>query len=507
MRAVSSTASTLLWLLPTLMLGGCAMSPRMPSGEAGAKCRAQYAELDARIEAAGVRDGLYYQVPDFPFMRSDRLIASFAHELGEDRDTLYNWIQYLRQNDNSAREVELINMGLPTGERTDTLLNLRACSSWLVDLEMDDARWRQHLLDSVAPPDDYSTLKRALGLYPLAVPFLKHGLAEDRAAVLKDYARPLENLDSPGPLLLWQVKRAADPALVPRNFSRALHDRLGLVGLQLSSWAALAEENAPLLWIESGGDYDLPGTPELGESHPGVDTTRPVVYWWASFARVGGRNLIQLVYVTWFSARPPLSDTDRYVGALDGLVWRITLDPDGRALAYDSISASGLDHYWFPASELQLRAHQGYWEQAPLLPQGQAPAGEIAIRVQSGTHRVRRVVESEKANGETREYELRPFEDLFTLPAPSGGTRSLFGADGLVAGTERGERWWLWPSGMNSPGSMRQLGRHPTALVGREHFDDPFLFEKTFVSPFPPLPDPKTDGVAAKDLLGPVQIP
>jgi hypothetical protein len=393
--------------------------------------------------------------------------------------------------------VELINLGLPIGQRTDTLLALRACSSWLVDLEMDDPRWRQHLLDSVRPPDDYSTLKRALGLYPLAVPFLKLTIAAERAGILRDYARPLDTLDSPGPLVLWQVQHEADASLVPRNFSRALHDRLGLVGLQLSSWAALAEENAPLLWIETGGDYDRPGTPRLGDGPPDVDVERPAVYWWASFARVGNRNLIQLVYVTWFSARPPLRDAQAYAGALDGLIWRITLDPDGRALAYDSISASGLGHAWFPVSDLQLRPHQGYWEQVPLLPQGRVPGGDVVVRVQSGTHRVRRVVERERAQGPAREYRLRPFEELFNLPVPGGGTRSLFGADGLVAGTERSERWWLWPSGIDSPGAMRQLGRHSTALIGREHFDDPYLFDKTFVAPLPASADDVAAGPAA----------
>ncbi|MGQ0619069.1 MAG: hypothetical protein ACT4QA_03985 [Panacagrimonas sp.] len=492
-----------LLLAPVALLGACVLSPQMPSGEAGAKCRAQYEVLDAKIEAAGVRDGQYYQIPDFPFMRSDRLMASFAQDLGDDREKLYNWIQYLRQNDNAAREIELINLGLSIGDRSDTLLNLRACSSWLVDLEMDDERWRQHLLDSVVPPDDYSTLKRALGLYPLTAPLIKRGIAAERAAMLSDYARPVESLDSPGPLILWQVKPTADPALVPRNFTDLLHDRLGLVGLQLSAWTALAEENAPLLWIESGGDHDRPGTPQLDASQPGVDIERPVVYWWASFARVGGRNLVQLYYVAWFSAHAPLGGADQYAGRLDGLIWRITLDPDGRALAYDSIPASGLGHTWFPVQKLERRPLDDYWQESPLFPQAQVPAGEVAIRVQSGSHRVRRVVDSAIASGEKREYQLRAFEDLFTLPSPKGGTRSLFDADGLVAGSERRERWWQWPSGVSSPGAMRQIGRHTTALVGREHFDDPFLFEKVFVSPFPPL----ADDVATQNPESRAQVP
>ena len=56
----------------------------------------------------------------------------------------------------------------------------------------------------------------------------------------------------------------------------------------------------------------------------------------------------------------------------------------------------------------------------------------------------------------------------------------LFGSDGLVAGTERSERWLLWPMGIPSPGAMREQGRHATAFIGRRHFDDPDLLDTLF---------------------------
>jgi hypothetical protein len=34
--------------------------------------------------------------------------------------------------------------------------------------------------------------------------------------------------------------------------------------------------------------------------------------------------------------------------------------------------------------------------------------------------------------------------------------------------------------GITSPGAMRQWGRHPTAFVGRRHFDDARLIEQRF---------------------------
>jgi len=56
----------------------------------------------------------------------------------------------------------------------------------------------------------------------------------------------------------------------------------------------------------------------------------------------------------------------------------------------------------------------------------------------------------------------------------------LYGPDGVVAGTERAERWLIWPMGVPAPGAMRQWGHHATAFIGRRHFDDPDLLTRLF---------------------------
>jgi hypothetical protein len=81
-------------------------------------------------------------------------------------------------------------------------------------------------------------------------------------------------------------------------------------------------------------------------------------------------------------------------------------------------------------------------------------------------------------------YELRDENDLRVLPWPNEsaprGTRSAYGPDALIAGTERSERFFAWPTGIESVGQMRQWGHHATALVGRRYFDDPDLFDRYF---------------------------
>ena len=77
-------------------------------------------------------------------------------------------------------------------------------------------------------------------------------------------------------------------------------------------------------------------------------------------------------------------------------------------------------------------------------------------------------------------YALLDEDTLRSLPTAEGGHRSAFWSSGIMPGTERGERALFWPMGIASPGAMRQWGRHPTAFVGRRHFDDPRLLAERF---------------------------
>lgn len=484
----------LLGLVLPGLVAGCATSsigkrPEVPDGD---KCLALFAKVDQEIDAAGVRDAGYARVPGFPYLRSDRFSASFAEQVRgiEDLDTFWEWVGYLRANEDEAREVELRNLYPTQQQATSLLLDLRGCGAWLRSWELDDPAFRQNLFDSVRPPDEYSGLSRTLGLYPLAKPFLKRGVADYQAKVLGDYAKPLEAPAAPIELVRWTVKRSDEFADTTLDLKTKPRDQLGRIGMLGSEVVQLAQFYAPALWIETAGSFDLPGAPVLGVDKPTVDTARPVVYFQPGLTRFGGRNLLQLSYFVWFSERTPQKPGDQEAGVLDGLIWRVTLDDDGRVLLHDTIHACGCYHFGFPAQPM-TRKPDDAGEDQMLLPQAGLAPERVAVRLQSGTHAVRRVVRVDQASAPREaSYELRPYEDLLTLPAPGGsGTRSLFGPDGLIAGTERSERLWLWPSGVRSPGTMRQWGRHATSFVDNTHFDDPFLLERLFETPdsLPPI--------------------
>ena len=120
---------------------------------------------------------------------------------------------------------------------------------------------------------------------------------------------------------------------------------------------------------------------------------------------------------------------------------------------------------------------------AALVPQSlpRVVSGErIALRLAAGTHYIERAVVNPVPPATALEYVLMDDDALRSVARSGGGRRSVFRSDGIVPGSERGERWLFWPMGVPEPGAMRQWGRHATAFVGRRHFDDPDLLERYF---------------------------
>ena len=109
-----------------------------------------------------------------------------------------------------------------------------------------------------------------------------------------------------------------------------------------------------------------------------------------------------------------------------------------------------------------------------------APGARIVLRLAAGTHYLQRVTPVAGPAGGGIEYIFADDDALRSVPLPEGGRRSVYRPDGIVPGTERGERYLFWPMGVPEPGAMRQWGRHATAFIGRRHFDDAGLMERYF---------------------------
>lgn len=473
------TFRQLLRLAPALALSACAVVPPQIEGGGLAECRTHFMSLDADTAADGIRDAGAWRIPGFPYLRSNRFLSSFTG--GLDSARFDAWVEHLRQYGLQSRETELRNLG--SDDVSSELRQLDRCGAAWAQKDLADPLRRLELRQRAPVPDDYSMLQRAVGLYPLTVPFVKLGVARYQSKVRADFALPLAALESPGELVRWQAAPAAtaSPSEIALWLSRPEPDALGIPALSDEQWWRMAATYAPTFWLENGGTYDQPGRIGLANGTAALDAAEPVTYFHRSYTRFGGQVLPQLAYVMWFSERPKQGWLDFYSGKLDGLVWRVTLDHDGTPLFYDTIHPCGCFHQVFPAKPLQKRPADDFWQEDVQMPQV-APTGPVAIRVHSADHYVRRIVPVAEATGESRQYQLRDYRELLSL-ADGERRRSLFCADGIVCGTERGERFWLWITGVNSPGAMRQQGRHATAFVGRRHFDDADLFERLFVAP------------------------
>jgi hypothetical protein len=492
-------------------LAGCAHRPAavhapvaggpVANGEPiAARCERAVAALDRATASAGVGDGEAARISGFAYLRVTRLLANLAPAT-DDTARFPAWAQELARLDAEARLVEIANLST---DRTATLRKeldteglamlapaalIAGCAEALGARDLATAAGRERLRAAAVVPDDYSDALRLLGAYPLAaLPFaagVRRLEDETRAA----YALPLSALPVHGRLERY-APRAPPP--LPSTDVRAMLARASANPLRIPAPDAIERDLllasfAPVLVVDELDADDRIGRPRWSALDAiDVDTAQPVLFARTALTRFGDDILLQLVYTAWFPARRASHPLDPLAGSLDGLIWRVTLAPDGVPLLYDSIHACGCYQLFFPTERLALRTLPPSLDEGALAPQAPVvlPAGaRIELRIESGNHYLRRVgtAPDSAVAGEPRLYGLAPESSLRTLPRADGQTRSLYAPDGLVPGTERAERFLFWPMGIDSAGAMRQWGRHPTAFVGRRHFDEATLIERYFV--------------------------
>ncbi len=452
------------------------------------ECAEWFRMLDERVAAAGVRDAQDARVAGFPYLRVSRLLAALRPAAMSSEAALSALADRMLALDLEARRYEIMN--LPAGPdgtagHRNALQRTRQCGTLLRDTDLAQPESRDALLRRAEVPDDYRLLSRILGLYWFTrLPFaegVRRYQEETMAAYRREVAAP------EGASVVRHAPQPGGPLPRPRvatMLKRAAENPLGIPEPREGDLEALLAAYAPSFEVEVKGDYDRFGALRwLRDSDmPAVDGAQLAVYGHPAWTSYAGRVLLQLVYTLWFPERPPQSAGDILAGKLDGITWRVTLAPDGEPLVYDSIHPCGCYHLFFPTPRAApLPAPDGLQEwmfspqSLPRLAEGERPV----VRIATGTHYIERVSVTRGSDSLAR-YELRPYRELRSLDRVTGARASAFGADGLIAGSERPERYTFWPMGIESAGAMRQWGRQPTAFVGRRHFDDADLFEKRF---------------------------
>ncbi len=419
------------------------------------------------MREAGIRDAGARRIENYPHLRATRRLA--AVRPADDRDAAGQlWLELLGEEALSGWRSELLR--LPESAQLEPrasgqrVKRMEACVQRLIELSTAEG------VPELEIPDAYAGWLRILGLYPatrwLALPNV-HGYRSDMAARLE--AEP------PEPRMLFTPPELKGnppfPAALPDN-------ALGVPLPGSGATEAMLTHYSPVLAVARTDRANLPGTVGLADGRAEVLTRTTTAYQWISWTRFQGEYLLQLNYQFWFTRRPEQGPLDPYAGRLDGLIWRVTLQPNGHVLAYDSIHPCGCYHKIYPVSS-ELRPRNPDQAGQPVFYPEQVPNARnerIQLTLEPDTHYIVDVDSVTKNELPTRRYRLRHADHLRQLP-DGAGYGSLYDRNGFVPGTRRSERWFLWPLGVPSAGAMRQPGHHAIAFIGKRHFDDPAILE------------------------------
>ncbi|MGH8596667.1 MAG: hypothetical protein ACREXT_08425 [Gammaproteobacteria bacterium] len=454
-------------------LGGCAYW-RTPSSSFAARnvereCLGNFERLDHALERSGLRDGEAATPAGFPYLRVNRFLASYRTAFTE-AATRHAWLLALSELDHAARLAELANLSGVHREPLPSAAELDDCRRRLTEHIATDPQLFDRLIKAASVRDEYRDWQRVLGLYPLISEFARAGIRR------LHQANPVGTTPPPPPaaaltiVYRWHSPR---PAAVPKLRS-VPRDELGRPRLSAREASRLLAYHAPEWHIATASDDDRLGSPVWRGGRVAIDTAEPAMYHYLSHAKFDGEVLLQLNYVVWFPARQAEGGFDLLAGPIDGLTWRVTLDRDGMPLIYDIMHNCGCYHQFYPTARLIQRpsdpTEEALWVPRTLVPQS------LAITLAPRSHYITAI---STASGQGLTVTNRDYEVLRSLPFGER-RRGIFGNDGILWGSQRAERFILWPLGVPAPGAMRSRGHHATAFVGRRHFDDPNLFDRYF---------------------------
>ena len=488
--------SVFLFLVPPLLVGCASLSPRPAPifSDSVEGCRVFFSHLDAQVKEAGVREASEYPVPGFPYLRTNRFLSALKNRIKDEKER-EAWLKWMRASDLRAREKEIENLPeerLLSLQVIETVLSNRKevsdrvefCSEKLFNHDKTSEGFDSLLTARVDVPDEYSLLRRAIGLYPLMV--IPVAIVNHHAAVKAEswFERNLDQLPVLGRLTTYAPRE--NQALPEEEINVVLEDsRRNALAIPLpdEDWGRrLAWSFAPAIVQDVAAPYDQIGQAVWKGNRIGIDPEKPTVYYYFSHAFLKGEPILQINYVTWYSERAGETPPSIEKGHLDGWTYRVSLDLRGRVFMVDVMSNCGCYHLFAPARERIERIVSNPLKPDPFVPQwlpASAPGDRLAMRVSSGWHRVERLLPVSDPQDPVL-YDLVPYDRLKALPT-GAGTESIFDSRGIVKGSERVERFILFSMGIPKIGSMREKGHHAIALIGRTHFDDPCLFDRTFV--------------------------
>ncbi|MEN8256253.1 MAG: hypothetical protein ABFS09_00130 [Thermodesulfobacteriota bacterium] len=460
------------------------------------ECQEMWMALEKIIHNNKVADNTAVRVQGYPYLRSSRYLQALAERV-ESREEEFFVLEEMRLLDLEKRALELSR--IPEAALENSLgkwpgLNhpslpqkIASCSQNFLSDDRQSEEFFGHVKNGIDLDRDYSLWLRSVGLYPITSLVVEYVAENAREEMVAQLSTPMSGEElltfRPAPTATTSHRNLKE---IVRNSRKNSLLSLNLHDVDLQS---LAQEFAPLLTIVKGADQDRFGKIINNNGRFAVDGSEPVVYYYFSQTFVQGIPAPQINYVVWFSERTdPAPWFER--GRIDGLTFRVTLNWAGQPVFVDVIQNCGCYHFVMTNNEYVAG------QQDPVAGFKPFVNGEFSqfsgnkrlqLKINSGRHQLGHV--SAALPGKSQpSYRLLPYTNLEYF-GEEGQVTSFFDQQGLVAGTERFERFFLFPMGIPKVGAMRQRGRQPITLVGRAYFDDPHLFDNVFSyrSPLPAL--------------------
>ena len=481
-----------------VILFGCAPFVAKPiplSFEKPEQCREFLNRLDEAVEDTCVKDASNAPIPGFPYLRTNRFTASLKKNLRDDGQKR-EWSRWMQQLDLLSREKELSNLpdqaisslNLEDGrkaERDWLYAQVKSCSSMVMSHDQGRSDFYDTLFSLVNVPEEYSCLRRTVGLYPLvAIPV---AVLTERSLnkVRKTFETDVKDLPVDGQLRSFVPQ--SQVSLSGKEVQEIIEDsRKNPLGVPLPNKdqeEKMAWAFAPVFIQDTVAPYDRLGQVEWKDDRVDIDSERSTVYYYTSHAFLKGEPILQINYVIWYPERAGKRAPSIEKGHLDGLTARVSLDREGKVFMVDAVSDCGCYHFFSPEREKVERVRSRPLSFDPFVPEW-LPAissGErLGIRINSGWHQVQRLTPVGEFS-ESIPYSMMRYDALEALPRENGRTESIFSSKGIAKGSERPERYILFSMGIPSVGSMRQRGHHAIELIGKDYFDNPYLFDENFV--------------------------
>jgi len=486
-----------LFFLPSFFLFlGCAsiLSQRIPQTlERPRPCQEFFDRLDEKVREADVRDASAFSVPGFPYLRTSRFLSALKERLKDEQERK-TWVRWMQDLDLRSRKKEISNLsdeivlsltsekGRP--DREGLADQVESCSTDLLLHDHGRSGFYTSLEPFIDVPDEYSSILRTAGLYPLIALPVAVVTENSREKIRRRFDTDLKDLPVDGSLRAF-VPGKGQPLgreRIHEIIKESRENPLRVPFPDAIRKKELVEAFAPIFIQDLAAPYDRLGEVRWKNHRIEVNPEKPTVYYYFSHALLKGEPILQINYAIWYSERGGDRPPSIEKGHLDGLTARISLDGQGSVFMVDVENNCGCYHLFAPDRERIDRILSRPLMFDAMVPQWlpEISTGDrLGIRINSGWHQVQRLI-SVKEAPDPVPYELVPYDVLETLPHEDGRTESIFNEHGIAKGSERVERFLLFSMGIPSVGSMRQRGHHAIELIGRVHFDDPFLFDKNF---------------------------